>query len=85
MCFNYPIIKLEPALQRKEDKIEHCHHMFTSSTQPQNRSFHVVERTRTSAKCPKMENARAKRAKLLFFLSNMQICDILIAVVVVLA
>ena len=27
----------------------------------------VMERTRTSAKCPKMKNARAKRAKLLFF------------------
>ena len=32
-------------------------------TQLQNRSFHVVERTRTSLKCQKMKNARAKRAK----------------------
>ena len=42
--------------------------MLTSSTQLQNRSFHVVERTRTSTKCQKMKNARAKRAKLLFFI-----------------
>ena len=44
-----------------------CHHLLTSSTQLQNRSFHVVERTRTSAKCEKMKNARAKRVRLLFF------------------
>ena len=37
-------------------------------TQLQNRSFHVVERTRTSSKCQKMKNARAKRAKILFFI-----------------
>ena len=41
--------------------------MLTSSTQLQNMSFHVMERTRTSAKCRKMKKARAKRAKLLFF------------------
>ena len=41
--------------------------MLTSSTQLQNRSFHVVERTRTSSKCHKVKNAkRAKRAKILF-------------------
>ena len=40
--------------------------MLTSSTQLQNRSFHVVGRTRTSTKCQKMKNARAKRAKILF-------------------
>ena len=45
-----------------------CHHILTSSTQLQNRSFHVVERTRTSSKCQKMRNARAKRSKLLFFI-----------------
>ena len=45
-----------------------CHHMLTSSTQLQNRSFHVVERTRTSSKCQKMKTARAKRAKILFFI-----------------
>ena len=42
--------------------------MLTSPIQLQNRSFHVVERTRTSSKCEKMKNARAKRAKILFFI-----------------
>ena len=54
-------------LGQKKTKLNICHHMLTSSTQLQNRSFHVVERTRTSSKCQKMKNARAKRAKLLFF------------------
>ena len=44
-----------------------CHHMLTSSRQLKNRSFHVVERTRTSSKCQKKKNARAKRAQMLFF------------------
>ena len=52
----------------KRTKLNICHHMLTSSTQLQNRSFHVVERTRTSSKCQKMKNARAKRAKMLFFI-----------------
>ena len=52
----------------KETKLNICHHMLTSSGRLQNRSFHVVERSRTSAKCPKMKNARAKRAKVLFFI-----------------
>ena len=47
-----------------------CDHMLTSFTHLQNRSFHVVERTRTSTKCQKMKNARAKRAKILFFIVN---------------
>ena len=50
----------------KKTKLNICHHMLTSSTQLQNWSFHVVERTRTSSKCQKMKNARAKRAKILF-------------------
>ena len=55
-------------LAHKKTKLDICHHMLTSSTQLQNRSFHVVERTRTSAKCQKMKDARAKRAKILFFI-----------------
>ena len=55
-------------LGRKKTKLNICHHMLTSSTQLQNWSFHVVERPRTSAKCQKMKNARAKRAKILFFI-----------------
>ena len=45
-----------------------CHHMLTSSIQLQKRSFHAIERTRASSKCQKMKNARAKRAKILFFI-----------------
>ena len=54
-------------LGHKKTNLNICHHMLTSSTQLQNRSFHVVERTRTSSKCQKMKNARAKHAKILFF------------------
>ena len=53
-------------LGHKKTKFNICHHMLTSSTQLQNRSFHVIERTRTSSKCQKMKYARAKRAKILF-------------------
>ena len=42
--------------------------MLKSSTHLQNRSFHVVERTRTSTKGQKRKNERAKRAKILFFI-----------------
>ena len=52
----------------KKTKLNLCHNMLTSSTQLQNRSFHVVERTRTSSKCQKMRIARAKRVKILFFI-----------------
>ena len=55
-------------LGHKKTKLNICHHMLTSSTQLQNWSFHVVERTRTSSKCQKMKNARAKRAKIMFFI-----------------
>ena len=44
-----------------------------------------MERARTPGRCPKMKNARAKRAKLLFFIANMQIDDVVVAVVVVVA
>ena len=55
-------------LGHRKTKLNICQHMLTSSTQLQNRSFHVVERTRTSSKCQKMKNARGKRAKILFFI-----------------
>ena len=51
----------------KKTKLNICHHVLTSSSQLQNRSFQVVERTRTSVECPKMKTARAKPANLLFF------------------
>ena len=53
-------------LGHKKTKINICHHMLTSSTRLQNRSFHVVERTRTSSKCQRIKRARAKHAKILF-------------------
>ena len=52
--------------RNKTTKLNICHHMLSSFTQLQNRSFHVIERTKTSAKCEKMKKARAKRARLLF-------------------
>ena len=55
-------------LGHKKTKLNICHHMLTSSKQLQNRSFDVVERTRTSSKCQKLKNARAKLAKILFFI-----------------
>ena len=54
-------------LGHKRTKLNICPYMLTLSTQLQNRSFHHVERTRTSSKCQKMKNAHAKRAKILFF------------------
>ena len=69
----------------KKIKLNICHRMLASSTQLQNRSFHVVERTRTSTKCQKMKNARAKRAKILFFIVKYAICWVFVAVVVVVA
>ena len=68
MCSNYPGIKLEPAFFENKTKLNIRHHMLSSIKQLQNRSFHVVERTRKSSKCQKMKNARAKRAKILFFI-----------------
>ena len=70
MCSYYSILESNwnQRLWDNKTKLNICHHMLTSSTQLQNRSFHVVERTRTSATCLKSENARAKRAKLLVFI-----------------
>ena len=64
-------------LGHKKTKLNNCHHMLTLSTQLQNRSFPVVERTRTSSKRQKMKNARAKRAKIQLFIvkyENLRSC-----------
>ena len=42
--------------------------MFTSSTQLQNRSFSRRGKNENVYKCPKMKNARAKRAKVKVFI-----------------
>ena len=55
-------------LEQKKTKLNIYHHMLRSFTQLQNMSFHVAGRTTTSTKCQKMKNARAKRAKILFFI-----------------
>ena len=72
-------------LGHKKTKLDICHHMLKSSTQLQNRSFHVVERTRTSLKCHKTKNARAKREKILFFIVKYANLWVFVAVVVVVA
>ena len=51
----------------------------TTSMQLQNRSFQVVYWKRTAAKCAKLKNARATRAKLTFSSLNMQICGVLVS------
>ena len=72
-------------LGHKATKLNICHYMLTSSTQLQNWSFHVVERTRTSSKCQKMKMHVQSVQKYCFSLSNMQICAVFVAVVVVVA
>ena len=67
----------------KKTKLNICHHMVTSSTQ--NRSFHVVERARRSAKCQKWKLHVQSVQNYCFSQSNMPICDVLVAVVVVVA
>ena len=52
--------------REKKEKLKICGQVLTSSTQEQNRLFHVAERTRTGVKCTKMKNARAQPAKLVF-------------------
>ena len=73
-------------LGRKKTKISICDRMLRSSTQLQNRSFHDIERTRTSSKCQKMKKMHVQSLqKYCFSLSNMQICGVFVPVVVVVA
>ena len=85
MCSNYLGIDWNPRVARKKTKLNIYHHMLKSSTQLQNWSFHVVERTRTSSKCQKMKNAHAKRAKILFFILKYANLWGFVAIVVVVA
>ena len=70
MCSKYSGIRLElvRGLEIRRQKLKMSRLVLTSSTQRQNRSFHVVESTRTAMKCTKVKTARAKRAKLPFFI-----------------
>ena len=63
-------------LLHKSTKLNICHHMLTSSTQLQNRSFHVVERTRTSSKFKRWKMHVQSVQKYCFSLSNTQICRV---------
>ena len=57
-------------LGHKKTKLNICHHMLTSSTQLQSRSFHVVGRTITSSKCQKMKMHVQSVQKILFFIGK---------------
>ena len=59
--------------------------VLTFFIKPKTWLFHVVVLLTTATKWTKVENARAGRAKLLFLPLNMQICDVLVAVAVVVA
>ena len=63
-------------------KLNICHAYAHVVHTTAKKGIHAIERTRTSSKCQKMKNARAKT---LFPLSNMQICGGFVAVVVVVA
>ena len=77
---------MEQVLQMyKNTKFNICHHRPTSSTELQNSSFHVVERTRTSAKYQKNGKMHVQGVQNSFLLLHMQIRDVLVAVVVVVA
>ena len=55
-------------LGHKKTKLNICHHIYAHVVHTTAKPFYVEERTRTSSKCHKMKNARAKRAKILFFI-----------------
>ena len=86
MCSNYPGIKLEPALQIKDNKTEHMssfgHVVHTTAKQ-------VISRRGKNENVYEMcknEKCTCKACKIIvFLLSNMQICDVQVAVVVVVA
>ena len=61
------------------------HQVLTFSITPQTWLFHVVVLLTTAKKQTKVKNARAERAKLLFLSLNMQICNVVVAVAVVVA
>ena len=62
-------------LGHKKSKLNISHNMLTSSTQLQNCSFHVIQRTRTSTKCEKNEICTCKACKNTIF--HCQICKFL--------
>ena len=87
-CSNYPAIKLEPALQPdKNAKFDICHHMLTSSSPHNCKTGHFMswkERERLR-NVQKWQMHVQSVQNCCFSLSNMQICDVLVIVVVVVA
>ena len=65
-------LNLNKRLGHNKTKLNICYHMLTSSTQLENISFHVVERTRTCSKCQKNEKCTCKACKNTVF--HCQIC-----------
>ena len=72
-------------LGHKRTKLNICHHMLTSSTQLQNRSFHVVEERERLQNVERWKMHVQSVQKYWFSLSNMQICGVFVAVIVVVA
>ena len=72
-------------LGHKKTKLNICYHTLTLSTQLQNRSFYVVEERERLQNVKKWKMHVQNVQKYCFSLSNMQICRLLVAVVVVVA
>ena len=70
MFTNYPELNWYERPRDGDNKLKVCRRVLKSSTPLKNMSFHVVERTRTTAKRTKVKTAQAKRVKLLFFIVN---------------
>ena len=66
-------------------KMKIYHLVLTSLMKPQIWLFHVAVLLTTAKKWTQVKNAREGRAKLFFGSLNMQICDVLAAVAVVIA
>ena len=69
----------------EKNKLTFFRQAMLSLISMRNRSFHVMDETRTAVKCTEKKKTRVKRAKRLVSLLNMQICDVLIAAVVAVA
>ena len=71
MRFNNTGIQLGPALQRKEDKIEHLSFVVNTTAK---QVISCCGEDENVCEMFKMKNARAKRVNYCFSLSNKQIC-----------
>ena len=69
----------------KKTKLNICYHMLTSSMQPQNMSFHVKKNDNVFEMSKNEKIHVQSMQKYCFSLSDMQICGVFVAVVVVVA